>query len=193
MEERKKKGLCYSCDEKWGLGHKCKSAKLFLLGGIEFVPDLQSRVKITEWEEEVGSSINEGQNTSTNSKEVEITLYALIGTPTPVTMKIKGRINDVSLVVLLETGSTHNFVDAALVFSSHLMVNQSQTLEVKVANGEDSRVLWSSTNMHSGGGIFHSISCSATWGLWYCIGNSVAYHTWWYSMEFSVFDYGILS
>ena len=48
MEERKKKGLCYSCDEKWGLGHKCKSAKLFLLGGIEFVPDLQSRVKITE-------------------------------------------------------------------------------------------------------------------------------------------------
>ena len=40
MEERKKKGLCYSCDEKWGLGHKCKSAKLFLLEGIEFVPDL---------------------------------------------------------------------------------------------------------------------------------------------------------
>ena len=56
-------------------------------------------------------------------------------------MKIKGRINDVSLVLLLETGSTHNFIDAALVFSLHLMVNQSQTLEVKVANGEDSRVL----------------------------------------------------
>ena len=48
MEERKKKGLCYSCDEKWGLGHKCKSAKLFLLEGIEFVPDLQTRVKITK-------------------------------------------------------------------------------------------------------------------------------------------------
>ena len=56
-------------------------------------------------------------------------------------MKIKGRINDVSLVVLLETGSTHNFIDAALAFSLHLMVNRSQTLEVKVANGEDSRVL----------------------------------------------------
>ena len=50
-------------------------------------------------------------------------------------MKIKGRINDVSLVLLLETGSTHNFIDATLVFSLHLMVNQSQTLEVKVANG----------------------------------------------------------
>ena len=91
MEERKKKGLCYSCAEKWGLGHKCKSAKLFLLEGIELVPNSQSGVKITKLEEEVGSPINEGQNTSTNSEEVEITLYALIGTPTPGTMRIKGK------------------------------------------------------------------------------------------------------
>ena len=30
MEERKKKGLCHNCDEKWVLGHRCKNAKLFL-------------------------------------------------------------------------------------------------------------------------------------------------------------------
>ena len=30
MEERIKQGLCYNCDEKWHLGHKCKGAKLFL-------------------------------------------------------------------------------------------------------------------------------------------------------------------
>ena len=30
MEERKKKGLCHNCDEKWVLGHQCKNAKLFL-------------------------------------------------------------------------------------------------------------------------------------------------------------------
>ena len=40
MQERKKKGLCYNCDDKWGPGHKCESAKIFLLEGIEFVPDL---------------------------------------------------------------------------------------------------------------------------------------------------------
>ena len=135
MEERKKKGLCYNCDDKWGPGHKCKSAKIFLLEGIELVPDSQSRVKITELEEEVGSPINDGQNTSTNSEEVEITLYALIGTPTLGTMRIRGKINGVSLVVLLDTGSTHNFIDAALVPSLHLLVDQSQTLEVKVASG----------------------------------------------------------
>ena len=33
MEETRKQGLCYNCNEKWYLGHKCKGAKLFLLKG----------------------------------------------------------------------------------------------------------------------------------------------------------------
>ena len=47
MDERRKKGLCYNCDEKWGFGHKCKNVKLFLLEGIDIIPRLQSRVQIT--------------------------------------------------------------------------------------------------------------------------------------------------
>ena len=127
--------------------------------------DSHSGVKITELEEEVGSLINEGQNTSTNSEEVEITLYALIGTPTPSTMRIRGKINGVNLVVLLDTGSTHNFIDAALVPSLHLLVDQSQTLEIKVANGAvvKTQGFCDQVSMHSRGGIFHSISCLATW------------------------------
>ena len=34
MEEKRKQGLCYNCDEKWQVGHKCKRAKLFLLEGV---------------------------------------------------------------------------------------------------------------------------------------------------------------
>ena len=35
MEERKKKGLCYNCDEKWGRGHKCtRSCFLWVQLGI---------------------------------------------------------------------------------------------------------------------------------------------------------------
>lgn len=100
-------------------------------GVIELMIDSHSRVKITKLEE----GINEGQNTSTTSEEVEIILYALIGTPTLGTMRIRGKINGVSLIVLLDTSSTHNFIDATLVPSLHLLVDQSQTLEVKVANG----------------------------------------------------------
>ena len=33
MRERRENRLCYNCDEKWGPGHKCKSARLFIMEG----------------------------------------------------------------------------------------------------------------------------------------------------------------
>ena len=55
MEERKKKGLCYNCDEKWGPGHKCKNAMLFLLDCVEFMPNANLGVHITKLDDSTGS------------------------------------------------------------------------------------------------------------------------------------------
>ena len=68
--------------------------------------------------------------------EAEITLYALVGSPTPGTMRVKGRIKSVSLVVLVDSGITHNFIDAYVIPDLHILVDESQILEVKVANGD---------------------------------------------------------
>ena len=38
-------------------------------------------------------------------------------------------------MILIDSGSTHNFIDAALVSKLHIHVDTSQILEVKVANG----------------------------------------------------------
>ena len=54
-----------------------------------------------------------------------MTLYILISTLMPGTIRVKGRINGVSLVILLDTGSTHNFIDVAIVSSLNLFVNYS--------------------------------------------------------------------
>ena len=62
-------------------------------------------------------------------------MYALTGSPTPGTMRVKGKVNGSRLVILIDTGSTHNFVDASLVTSLQLRVDVSKVLEVKVANG----------------------------------------------------------
>lgn len=53
-------------------------------------------------------------------EEAEFTLYALLGTPSPGTMRLKGRIKFGSLMILMGTGSTHNFIDVALVSSLQL-------------------------------------------------------------------------
>lgn len=41
MKERREKGFCYNCDEKWGLGHMCKAAKLFIMEGEESEDELK--------------------------------------------------------------------------------------------------------------------------------------------------------
>ena len=46
--------------------------------------------------------------------EAEITLYALVGNPTLGTMRVKGRIKTISLVFLVDYGSTHNVIDASI-------------------------------------------------------------------------------
>ena len=56
-----------------------------------------------------------GNNQSNQEEDVEITLYALTGTPTPGSLRVKGKVNNSGLVILVDTGSTHNFVDASLV------------------------------------------------------------------------------
>jgi hypothetical protein len=37
MKERREKGLCYNCDEKFRPGHKCKSLTLFLIDGNDLL------------------------------------------------------------------------------------------------------------------------------------------------------------
>nr|XP_023885311.1 uncharacterized protein LOC111997457 [Quercus suber] len=130
MDDRRKKGLCYNYDEKWGPGHKCKSVKLFLLEGIDIISKVQSRVHITEIDEEFCSN-----KLIEQEEDVGITLYALTGTPTPGTMRVRGRIKGSGLVLLVDTSSTHNFVDALMVSSLKLRIDTSRILEVKVANG----------------------------------------------------------
>jgi hypothetical protein len=35
MEDRRRKGLCYSCNAKWTRGHVCQVPKLFLIEAVD--------------------------------------------------------------------------------------------------------------------------------------------------------------
>ena len=79
----------------------------------------------------MGSDLNK----PIEQEDVGITFYALTGTPTLGIMRVRGKINGNRLMLLVDKGSTHNFVDALVVFSLQLKVDVSRILEVTVANG----------------------------------------------------------
>jgi hypothetical protein len=75
MEDRRKRGLCYSCDVKWSRGHVCEGPKLFL---------------IEEVESEDIEELDEATLEEVVEEEHEISLNAITGTPTPKTMRLVG-------------------------------------------------------------------------------------------------------
>lgn len=78
---------------------------------------------------------SESVETESKMVEVEITLYALLGSPSPGTMRIKGKINRHWVVILIDTSSTHNFLDVAILSKLQLCLDPAVSFEVKVANG----------------------------------------------------------
>uniref|UniRef100_A0A2N9GA58 Retrotransposon gag domain-containing protein n=1 Tax=Fagus sylvatica TaxID=28930 RepID=A0A2N9GA58_FAGSY len=76
MSERRKKGLCYNCDERWSSDHRCKDRKLYL---IEEVEDEEAEL-VEIREEEVEAELEEAK--------AEITLCALLGSTSPSTMRV---------------------------------------------------------------------------------------------------------
>lgn len=65
----------------------------------------------------------------------EITLYALLGSPSLGIMRVFGRINHRELVILIDTGSTHNFLDTSIWMMLKLPLSTKDSFEVKIANG----------------------------------------------------------
>ena len=82
MSERRKKGLCYHCDDKWSVGHKCKTLKLF---AMEEVQGDEEDCELVEEEEEEEAEIK--------GEQAEITLCALLGSSSPSTMRVAAILN----------------------------------------------------------------------------------------------------
>lgn len=129
-KERRDKGLCYNCDEKFLPGYKCKVQKLILMEG-NWPADTsnEDEGKIIKVE---GDELSEDYHLDSP----EISLYAIIGTNTPQTMKIIGRLGKEAMVVLVDSGSTHNFLDPSLAYKAGLWIMREDCFEVAVANGD---------------------------------------------------------
>ena len=138
MEDRRKKGLCYYCEDKWSVGYKCRTPRIFLMDSLqEVVREVESNVPLEEGSDVYNPQQELDQFDGGRCSEgfAKITLYALLGSPSPGTMRIWGRINHHDMVILIDSGSTHNFLDEALWNLLKLPISTHDCFEVRVAMG----------------------------------------------------------
>ena len=77
MQARREKGLCYNCDERFGLGHRCKKQQLFFL-------------ELMEETEENSEAVELDPESEPPQVVPEISLHALSSVSTPRTMRVIG-------------------------------------------------------------------------------------------------------
>jgi hypothetical protein len=101
LEERKEKGLYFNCENKYSKGHKCGEKKLFY---IDCEEEEEQKQKQEPSQDENIEEISSEELTPT------ISCNALDGINTPQTLKIEGYIKKKKVIVLIDSGSTHNFI-----------------------------------------------------------------------------------
>lgn len=108
--------MCCNCDEQFTPGHHCK--KLFSLE----VSTLEEEEGVVEPEEIV--------------QDPKISIHALTRIKNFQTMHIKAAILETTILILVDSGSTHNFITKLVATQLGLDVKRHARLQVVMVNGE---------------------------------------------------------
>ena len=106
MQEHWEKGICYNCDKKFTSAHRCVEKNLYLLD-VDSPPAPEIFYDAQDPTDDDGDI----QQLPTPEDQPEISLHALAGFTTPQTMQVKGFFKKLPLKILIDFGSSHNFID----------------------------------------------------------------------------------
>ena len=125
MQEKREKGLCFSCDQKWFRNHKCPSKLLMLIGVDE--------------EDEEG--VKPEPVLGDKGMKIVITgdisnLNTLAGHGNPRSLRLWGEVERHPCLILIDSGSTHNFIQPAMAEKLNLSIRPTTPFHVYIGNGD---------------------------------------------------------
>lgn len=128
MQLRKDKGLCYWCDEKFSFSHKCPNKHLMLLQS-DHEPENAAEEE-TEPPDQPQNIINQTHT------EHHLSLNAMKGANSLGTMRFMGKIGKLQVQILIDGGSSDNFVQPRIAHFLKLPVEPAPCFKVLVGNGQ---------------------------------------------------------
>ncbi|VFQ83661.1 unnamed protein product [Cuscuta campestris] len=131
--ERNKKGLCWYCDKKYTPAHNCR-CRFFLLMGQD---DDES-----ELEPPLAAELDDDALVILGDISI---MHSLAGSPSLRSLKVSGFVNSAVVQVLLDSGSTHNFIHPSVAERLALLLHPVTLFRVYVSNGDSLRYSYSCT------------------------------------------------
>lgn len=102
----REKGLYYNCDEKWSSSHRCKGRVLLFIAD----PDDPDCATLNNPSPALPPSPDDPCPLEPTPTNPHISLYALVGLPATDTFRVYGYIKHACITILIDSDSTHNFV-----------------------------------------------------------------------------------
>lgn len=135
--ERRSKGLCFSCDERFSANHNSvcvgRKGRLFRMSADE-----TEFVEIEEQEEGEHDTIKEDEEVAdiVQSERTEISLHAFEGYINSSTIRVEGFVKCQAISVLIDSGSSHNFMQVDVAIALKLTVCLIVPFYVSTGSGE---------------------------------------------------------
>lgn len=126
VERWKAEGLCFKCDEKFHPNHPYAQAQLTVMllhpNGVE-EELLDEPCELEDTVEGVAALV------------AEVSVNSVVGISSPRTMKLRGVIQSREVVMLIDSGATHNFISSKLIGELKLPLSSTRSYGVLVAGG----------------------------------------------------------
>lgn len=118
--------MCYRCGEKYVPGQQCATQAPAQVKAIQQVEVLS---------DELLDAISCGDDTDDESN-MHVSLNALAGTEHCNSLRLQALVGNKVMLILVDSGSSHSFIDASLVQSLNCDTQPIPVTSVKVANGQ---------------------------------------------------------
>ena len=127
LQDKMRKGLCFRCDEKFGLQHVCRNKQLHML--------LLSEDEITELGEFQHHTTTTKDTLKDTTQVLQLSLCTMAGLTTKKSWKLWGKIGEETVIVLLDCGASYNFISNKLIGRCGLQTMATPSYVVEVGDG----------------------------------------------------------
>jgi hypothetical protein len=131
MDECQLKGLCYNCDGKYFLGHKCKEQNLCMA----ISEDISKEDVETSLMSESPETTDITPPSNPSKVEPVISLNSLIGFSSPQTLKLISYNKHRKVIILVDSGSTDNFIHHCIAQETHCYIHVVNNFQIMITNG----------------------------------------------------------
>jgi hypothetical protein len=131
MVERQIKGLCYNCDDKYFSRHKCKEHNLCMV----VTKDISEEDVVVPPMEELPPPSDLTPPSDPPDVDPMISLNSLTSFSAPRTLKLISYIKNRKVIILVDSGSTHNFIHRHIAQEVNYYICVINNFQIMISNG----------------------------------------------------------